>query len=144
MAEAVAAQLVGEEAQFTGADMSTKLRLLGWIVGSIGDAHGAAPGPCPLSSAMAAKPATAHSHQCRRQQLLGAVLVGDCPDYDTLLQYHLNNIELPPDPQGLIVPTVGDRPLLGGAPCRPPPPSVPATTLPGDVVSALDSGCCSW
>jgi hypothetical protein len=39
-AEAVAAQLCGEEALFQGADMSTKLKLLGVDVGSIGDAQG--------------------------------------------------------------------------------------------------------
>src|SRR5690606_37679518 len=44
MARLVAAQLLGKDAQpFTGADMSTKLKLLGVDVGSIGDAHGATP-----------------------------------------------------------------------------------------------------
>jgi nitrite reductase (NADH) large subunit len=78
------------------------------------------------------------------KQLLGAVLVGDCADYDTLLQYHLNDIELPADPQSLIVPATGDRPLLGVG-------ALPATATicschnvtKGDVVSALDVGCCS-
>ena len=32
------------EEQFTGADMSTKLKLMGVDVGSIGDAHGRSPG----------------------------------------------------------------------------------------------------
>src|SRR5690606_4565296 len=45
MARNLAARLLGEPAEaFAGADMSTKLKLLGVDVGSIGDAHGATPG----------------------------------------------------------------------------------------------------
>ncbi len=44
MARTVAKQLLGEPAQFAGADMSTKLKLMGVDVASIGDAHGMTPG----------------------------------------------------------------------------------------------------
>ncbi|HTK01740.1 MAG TPA: FAD-dependent oxidoreductase, partial [Bordetella sp.] len=45
MARTAAADLCGGDAQpFTGADMSTKLKLLGVDVGSIGDAHAKTPG----------------------------------------------------------------------------------------------------
>jgi nitrite reductase (NADH) large subunit len=78
------------------------------------------------------------------KQLLGAVLVGDCENYDTLLQYHLNAIELPADPQCLIVPSAGEVPLLGVG-------ALPATATicschnvtKGDVVTSIDTGCCS-
>jgi nitrite reductase (NADH) large subunit len=40
MARTAAAQLAGEAARFSGADMSTKLKLLGVDVASFGDAHG--------------------------------------------------------------------------------------------------------
>ena len=78
------------------------------------------------------------------KRLLGAVLVGDCEGYDTLLQYHLNDIELPADPQCLIVPAAGEQPLLGvGA-------LPPAATIcschnvtKGDVVGVIEAGCCS-
>jgi nitrite reductase (NADH) large subunit len=78
------------------------------------------------------------------RQLLGAVLVGDCDSYDTLLQYHLNDIELPADPQGLIVPAAGETPQLGVA-------ALPATATicschnvtKGGIVEAIDGGCCS-
>tara|TARA_R110001592_G_scaffold363393_1_gene687318 strand:+ start:174311 stop:176836 length:2526 start_codon:yes stop_codon:yes gene_type:complete len=145
MAEAVAAQLSGEDAKFLGADMSTKLKLLGVDVGSIGDAHGRTEGSMSFVFSDGRE-------GCYKRivtsddgkQLLGAVLVGDCADYDTLLQYHLNDIELPGDPQSLIVPSVGDRPMLGVA-------ALPATAsicschnvTKGDIVAALDSGCCS-
>ena len=118
MAEVVAEQLAGAEAQFMGADMSTKLKLLGVDVGSIGDAHGRAEGS--LSFLFSDERAACYKRivtSADGKQLLGAVLVGDCGSYDTLLQYHLNAIELPADPQCLIVPSVGGAPLLGvGAP----------------------------
>jgi len=40
MAEAAASQLTEDKTGFSGADMSTKLKLLGVEVGSIGDSHG--------------------------------------------------------------------------------------------------------
>ncbi len=86
--------------------MSTKLKLMGVDVASIGDAHGKTP----------------HSRTYqyvdeRRQiykkivvsedgkQLLGAVLVGDATEYGTLLQMALNGIALPEDPEFLILPS---------------------------------------
>lgn len=44
MARVAAAQLAGEDAAFSGADMSTKLKLLGVDVASFGDAQGRTPG----------------------------------------------------------------------------------------------------
>ena len=40
MAKVALANLIGEELAFTGADMSTKLKLLGVDVGAIGDSQG--------------------------------------------------------------------------------------------------------
>ncbi|MEM9253884.1 MAG: nitrite reductase large subunit NirB [Pseudomonadota bacterium] len=145
MAEVVAQQLAGEEAQFQGADMSTKLKLLGVDVGSIGDAHGRAEGS--LSFVFSDEREEVYKRivtSSDGSKLLGAVLVGDCESYDSLLQYHLNDIELPADPQGLIVPAAGEVPQLGVA-------ALPAgaticschNVTKGDIVSALDNGCCS-
>jgi len=145
MAEAVAAQLAGGSAQFTGADMSTKLKLLGVDVGSIGDAHGRTEGS--LAFVFSDEREEVYKRivtSADGRQLLGAVLVGDCDNYDTLLQYHLNAIELPPAPEGLIVPTAGETPQLGVA-------ALPATATicschnvtKGDIVGAIDGGCCS-
>jgi len=145
MAEAVADQLAGKEALFQGADMSTKLKLLGVDVGSIGDAHGRTEG------AIAYVFSDEREAYYKRlvttadgKQLLGAVLVGDCAEYDTLLQYHLNDIELPPEPEVLIVPQTGEQPLLGAA-------ALPMTATvcschnvtKGGIVESLDAGCCS-
>lgn len=105
MAEAVADFLQAEDTQFLGADMSTKLKLLGVDVASIGDAHGNTEG------------SKAYSFIDEREgvykkivvsgdgkKLLGCVLIGDAEDYGTLLQYKLNDIDLPEHPDDLILP----------------------------------------
>src|SRR3954470_8501967 len=51
MAEVVVDTLVGGEGRFEGADMSTKLKLLGVDVASFGDAHGSTPGALELTYA---------------------------------------------------------------------------------------------
>lgn len=115
MARLVAAQLLGKDAQpFTGADMSTKLKLLGVDVGSIGDAHGATPGSRSYRFIDEA------TDTYRRmvvsadgKHLLGAVLVGDNSYYDGLLQYAQNGIRLPADPASLILPQSAGAPALG-------------------------------
>lgn len=143
MAEAVAARIAGEDAHFRGADMSTKLKLLGVDVGSIGDAHGRTPGA--ISFVFSDERAEVYKRivtSSDASKLLGAVLVGDCSDYDTLLQYHLNDIDLPADPQALIAPATSGAPSLGIA-------ALPATATicschnvtKGDVAGCIDGGC---
>ncbi|HEY1131637.1 MAG TPA: nitrite reductase large subunit NirB [Roseateles sp.] len=107
MARVAARHIAGDAgAAFPGADLSTKLKLMGVDVASIGDAHG--------------KTARCRSYQYvdERKQvykkivvsedgstLLGAVLVGDAAEYGTLQQMALNGIRLPADPEFLILPS---------------------------------------
>ena len=116
MAKVAVSHMLGGTEEFTGADMSTKLKLLGVDVGSIGDAHGTTPG------AISYKYSDDASESYKRiivsedkKHLLGAVLVGDCEQYDTLLQYALNGIELPEHPESLILPSLDGAaaPALG-------------------------------
>ncbi|WP_302476156.1 nitrite reductase large subunit NirB [Azonexus fungiphilus] len=117
MARVVARQLAGESgATFAGADMSTKLKLMGVDVASIGDAQGKTPGCRSFR----------YADECKQvykkivvsadgKRLLGAVLVGNADEYGTLLQMTLNGIALPADPEFLVLPA-GDgkgKPGLG-------------------------------
>ncbi|WP_159070722.1 FAD-dependent oxidoreductase, partial [Achromobacter xylosoxidans] len=115
MARVAAADLCGEAgAPFAGADMSTKLKLLGVDVGSIGDAHGATPGARSyryIDEAGASYRRLVVSADGKR--VLGAVLVGDNSYYDTLLQYAQNGIAPPADPASLILPAGQAAPMLG-------------------------------
>ncbi|WP_336367678.1 nitrite reductase large subunit NirB [Marinobacter sp. C2H3] len=144
MARTLSAALNGDSgAAFTGADMSTKLKLLGVDVGSIGDAHAQTPG---------ARNIRFHDEQAghyRRlvisqdgKHLLGAILVGDNGPYDTLLQYALNGITLPANPEALILPDSGDAPALG-ADALPDTASICSchNVTKGDICGALDAGC---
>ena len=144
MARAVVSALADDASvRFQGADMSTKLKLLGVDVGSIGDAQGTTPG--------------CHSYRytdevnglyrrlvvsADRTQLLGAILIGDNDPYDQLLPYVLNSIALPDNPEALILPAMGA--------------ALPAIELPlsatvcschnvsrGDLIDAIDAGCCT-
>lgn len=146
MARVVADQLVNQQRAtltFSGADMSTKLKLLGVEVGSIGDAHGKTPG---AMSYLFTDPKAGHYKKLvvspNGKKLLGAVLVGDTSPYDTLLQYALNEMPLPANPEQLILPASGQTAL-------------PALVLPdsaticschnvakGDIVGAIGAGVC--
>jgi nitrite reductase (NADH) large subunit len=105
MAEVVADFLQADDTQFRGADMSTKLKLLGVDVASIGDAHGNTEGAKSYSfiderSGIYKKIVVSENGK----KLLGSVLIGDAEDYGTLLQYKLNDIDLPEHPDDLILP----------------------------------------
>ena len=106
MARTVVANLAGKVASFTGADMSTKLKLMGVDVASIGDAHAKTQGALVYTYQNGE-----HDVYKRlvvstdKKKLLGAVLVGDASDYSSLLQYCLNGIELPEHPDSLILPS---------------------------------------
>ncbi|MGK5039736.1 nitrite reductase large subunit NirB [Janthinobacterium sp. GB1R12] len=116
MARIAARHLLQEEgeASFKGADMSTKLKLMGVDVASLGDPHGNAPG------------SRSYQFMDERKQiykkivvsdcgkyLLGGVMVGDASEYGTLLQMMLNKIELPEFPEFLILPQADGQQKVG-------------------------------
>lgn len=144
MARNLAARLLGETADdFTGADMSTKLKLLGVDVGSIGDAHGATPGSRSYRFIDEANSAYRRLVvDASGKHVLGAVLVGDNSYYDTLLQYAQNGIALPTDPASLILPQGSGAPTLG-ADALPDSATICSchNVSKGAVCAAIDSGC---
>ncbi len=106
MAEIAAKAVSGNtEVTFLGADMSTKLKLMGVDVASIGDAHAATPDA--LNYVFSDEVAGIYKKlvvSADSKTLLGAVLVGEAEDYGNLLQFALNAIELPAHPEELILP----------------------------------------
>lgn len=146
MADVAISQLTEEKASFQGADMSTKLKLLGVDVGSIGDSLGKSPNSLKyiysnpreqIYKSIVVRP--------DGKKLLGAVMVGDTKDYDNLLQYYLNGIELPAEPETLILPaTDGNVTALG-------PDLLPDTATicschnvsKGSIINSIENGCCS-
>jgi nitrite reductase (NADH) large subunit len=105
MAEVAARHVLGEsDLQFLGADLSTKLKLMGVDVASIGDAHaGTADALSYVYTDEVVYEKLVVSPD--RKQLLGAILVGDASDYGALLQMLLNPLPLPEHPEQLILPS---------------------------------------
>jgi nitrite reductase (NADH) large subunit len=116
MARTAARVIMGGAGEFAGADMSTKLKLMGVDVASIGDPHATAPGARSYQFVDERKQVYKKLvvSSCGKQ-LLGAVLVGDASEYGTLLQMMLNGIPLPDAPEFLILPASDGnaRPALG-------------------------------
>lgn len=107
MAKVAVSHITGGNDQFMGADMSTKLKLLGVDVASVGDAHGNTPGS--LSYTYSNDVEEVYKRiivSADNTKLLGAVLVGDVEAYGTLQQMCVNGMDLPDDPNGLILPSV--------------------------------------
>ncbi|WP_094111219.1 nitrite reductase large subunit NirB [Pantoea eucrina] len=145
MARVLAGHLAAEPAQFTGADMSTKLKLLGVEVASFGDAHGKTPGS--LSYHWANGPKGIYKKivvSADNARLLGGVLVGDSSDYATLLQMMLNAMPLPTAAEALILPALNGAPAKGlGVAALPDSAQVCSchNVSKGDICHAVQSGC---
>ncbi|MCH2039129.1 MAG: nitrite reductase large subunit NirB [Saccharospirillaceae bacterium] len=146
----IQASFSGETAtlEFQGADMSTKLKLLGLDVASIGDAHGSSEG----CQSYVFKDEVSDVYKrlivsADGKKLLGAVLVGDVEAYGSLLQLKLNDMDIPGDPAALLLPAASDE--EGGA-------GLGVAALPetaqicscfdvtkGDIAAAVQGGCCT-
>jgi nitrite reductase (NADH) large subunit len=115
MARVVADRILGGDAAFTGADMSTKLRLLDIDVASFGDAFGSTPGAKtttfsdPVSNVYKSLIVGSPVLSKRRSKppirpLLGGILVGDASMYDTLVQMAREDMPTPEHLEQLIFP----------------------------------------
>lgn len=115
MARVAARHIAGQaDARFAGADLSTKLKLMGVDVASIGDAHAKTPQAKVFSFVDELRQVYKKivlSPDAKK--LIGAVLVGDAAEYGTLQQLALNALALPADPQGLILPAGDGKAKVG-------------------------------
>ncbi len=108
MASVCVARLLGKAApSFTGADMSTKLKLLGVDVASLGDAHAS------YSNARAYTFVDERKQIYKKlvvsddgKKLLGGILIGEADDYGIWLQMMLDGVDLPDQPEEMIVPAL--------------------------------------
>ncbi len=104
MADVAAAHLCHEKKSFAGADMSTKLKLMGVDVASVGE---------PLLPEEHSKAVVVYdSHRGIYKKLVmskdgttlkGAILIGDASEYGLLLQMAKKGIPLPEQPESLLV-----------------------------------------
>ena len=143
MAKVAANHLTGSVSGFTGADMSTKLKLMGVDVASIGDAHGRTEGSRSFSY-------NDEINQIYKKivisadgkLLLGAVLVCDAEEYGSLLQLMLNKMELPEEPGALILPQGDGAPVGLGVDALPDTAQICSCNniTKGDLCAAIEGG----
>lgn len=147
MARVAAAALAGEASEFSGADMSTKLKLLGVDVASFGDAQGRTAGS--QSYQWIHGPEQIYKKivvSGDGKTLLGGVLVGDASDYATLLQMMLNAMPLPSRPESLILPALeGSVPKALGVAALPDSAQICSchSVSKGDICQAVSNGATS-
>ena len=112
MAEVVVDALLDGPGTFTGADMSTKLKLLGVDVASFGDAFATTEGALELTYADAVsgvyKKLVVTEDGTR---LLGGILVGDASAYGILRPMVSSGLALPDNPEQLILPASSGAPM---------------------------------
>ncbi|MEU7133600.1 nitrite reductase large subunit NirB [Streptomyces sp. NPDC046261] len=111
MAEAAAAELTGGSGTFTGADLATKLKLLGVDVASFGDAHGTGENTLDVVYANSRDGVYKKLVVGADGRLLGGVLVGDTDSFDLLRPLAAAGTPLTTPPEQLVLPTPA-----GGAP----------------------------
>ena len=137
----------GKGLEFKGADMSTKLKLLGVDVASIGDAQGNTPG-C-LSYVYQDDINQVYKRlivSADGKKLLGAVLVGEADAFSNLLQVKLNDMDLPKNPEGLILPNLDGAASVGlGVDALPETATICSCfdVSKGDISAAVQGGCCT-
>ncbi|MFG2883267.1 nitrite reductase large subunit NirB [Streptomyces sp. NPDC048297] len=105
-AETAAATIAADEASFTGADLSTKLKLLGVDVASFGDAHGTAEDCLDVVYSDSRAGLYKKLVIGRDGTLLGGILVGDAEAYGTLRA--LTGSVPPLSPESLVLPAGAD------------------------------------
>ena len=114
MADRVAAAIFGEASPFEGADLSTKLKLLGVDVGSFGNPFADEIAPTPAGSMSTRNVQTIVYEDAYRgvyqkllvsnedRRLIGGILVGDCEPYATLLALTQRGKPLEVEPHELL------------------------------------------
>jgi len=109
MARVAADRILGGDASFTGADMSTKLKLMGIDVASFGDAFATGAG----SEAITYRDPVANVYKrlvlgppdgAGARKVAGGILVGDATVYQNLLQMCRGDMPTPEHPEELIFP----------------------------------------
>ena len=128
--------------------MSTKLKLLGVEVGSIGDAHAATTGARVYSFFDQRREVYKKLVvDAEGKKLIGAVLVGDTSDYSLWHQTVMNAMALPENPESMLFPagaaTAGAHPASGGLSLLPETAQICScnNVSKGGLCSAIEGGC---
>lgn len=143
MAETAMCHIMGDSKPFDGADMSTKLKLMGVDVASVGDPFLVGDNIKTLqvknTAAGVYKQLTV---DITDNTLKGAILVGDAADYGQLLQLYQNEMVLPEELDALVFKGGGES-SLGGVGSLPDSAQICSceNVTKGQIVAAVKDGC---
>ncbi|CAN5407140.1 nitrite reductase large subunit NirB [soil metagenome] len=116
MADVVASNLCGGVKEFTGYDMSTKLKLIGIDVASFGDPFMKTENSRTLVFEDTNKGIYKRINiSGDGKELHGGILIGDAEQYNMLLQTCKNKMVLPPNPEDMILGSRGGSEASAGA-----------------------------
>jgi len=147
MADTVSDLLMGKDSSFEGADMSTKLKLIGTDVASFGSIEA-----LEGSNAREIVINDPHAKLYKKlvisedgKKLLGGILVGDASAYGGLHQMYINELVLPPMPIQLILPEGSSESAAVGVMDLPETAQICSceAVTKGDLCSAIKNGACS-
>ena len=147
MADVVSDQLLGGTSTFEGADMSTKLKLLGTDVASFGQTE-ASEETADRELVLNDPHAGVYKKLVISEDgktLKGGVLVGDADAYGSLLQIYQNAMVLPPEPMQLILPASDGAPVGTSVMDLPDSAQICSceNVTKGDICQAIEDGCTS-
>jgi nitrite reductase (NADH) large subunit len=131
---------------FTGADMSTKLKLMGVDVASLGDAH------CTFAGSRAYTFIDERKQIYKKlvvsedgSRLLGGILIGEADDYGLWLQMMNDGMKLPAQPEEMILPALdgGTKSRATGVAALPASAQICScnNVSKGAICAAIDAGC---
>ncbi len=136
--------ITGEgDRRFEGADLSTKLKLLGVDVASIGDSHGRTEGCRSFSFRDEIKGVYKKIViSPDGTKLIGGILIGDAEEFGTLQQMMLNEMPLPEDPGTLILPASDGAPAGIGVDALPETANICSchNVSKGDLITCVENG----
>ena len=146
MARTVADHVLGKEAEpFTGADMSTKLKIVGCDVAVIGDSLGTSESDLESftvsqTSKGAYKKVVTNAAMDR---IVGGIFVGNIDEYSTVLQMMLNEMPVPAEPESLILPANSGSAKIGGVDMLPDSAKLCSchNVSKGEIVCSIKDGC---
>lgn len=144
MAEVAVKNILAQEARFNGADMSTKLKLMGVDVASIGDSVSESEDYEVVESMNTRDGVYKKLIVDTKNNLLkGAVLVGDAEDYGQLLQLYQNEMPLPENLDSLIFKGGGEESRAGSLDALPDTAQICSceNVTKGDIIEAVAGGC---
>ncbi|MGR3811106.1 nitrite reductase large subunit NirB [Jiulongibacter sp. NS-SX5] len=135
---------ISKKVEFTGFDMSTKLKLIGVDVASFGNAFIEEPDCQTIVYENKAKGIYKRVNiDTHNKKLLGGILIGDAEQYNMLQQVCINELPIPADPEDMILGSRGGEDEGAGVMALPDSALICSceAVSKGDIIEKINDGC---